>query len=206
MIRSLSALLVVLALGVAACSSGTSDTSSPSEESDPTTSSTPTTTTRASSPSTTTNGGSPQALWTRDACTLLTDEEVAAAAGGALPSEEQSGGGSVAAEDYDGASCRWKLSVSQFLTLDVYPATADSLDELAAYNPWDRWAVEAYADVGDDARLVVATGSFELETAGTIQAIVVEDGGLGIRIAFSDKYPASPDALVTAVEQILAQQ
>ncbi len=207
MIRSISTLVVVLALCVAACSSGTGDTSALSDDSDTTTSSTTTTTTPTTAPTpSTTDGGSPEALWTRDACTLLTDEEVAAAAGGALPSEEQSGGGTVAAEDYGGASCRWKLSVSVFLSLDVYPTTANSLDELAAYNPWDRWVAETYADVGDDARLVVATGSFELETPGTIQAIVVEEGGLGVRIALSDNYPASPDALTTAVELILAQQ
>jgi hypothetical protein len=141
-----------------------------------------------------------------DACTLLSDEEVAAVAGGGAPSEAQSGGGTVAAEDYDGASCRWKVSASQFVALDVYPTTADSLDELAAYNPWDRWTVETYSDVGDDARLVIATGADGLETAGTIQAIVVEEGGTGIRIAFTDKYPASPEALVAAVEQILAKR
>jgi hypothetical protein len=196
-IKQITILLVALVVVTAACSSGDADS--------------PPTETGSTSPSETTTSTAPvdksQAnLWSVDACTLLTDEEVAAVAGGGAPSEAQSGGGTVAAEDYDGASCRWKVSASQFVALDVYPTTADSLDELAAYNPWDRWTVETYSDVGDDARLVIATGADGLETAGTIQAIVVEEGGTGIRIAFTDKYPASPEALVAAVEQILAKR
>ena len=34
-------------------------------------------------------------------------------------------------EDYGGSSCRWKVSVSQYLDLDVYPTAEGRLDEIA---------------------------------------------------------------------------
>jgi hypothetical protein len=187
-------LLVVLTLATAACSSGDPESATSPTKSD----------TESSS-----NGESVQAtdLWERDVCTLLADDEVAAVGGGLAPTEAQPAAqGTVAAEDYGGSSCRWKLSVSQFLTLDVYPSAGGQLDELAAYDPQDNWTFEEYSGVGDDARIVIATGASGLETAGTVQALVVEDGDTGLRLALTDKYPASPDALVAAAELILAQR
>lgn len=152
-------------------------------------------------------GDSQMRLWEQDVCTLLSDEEVAAAVGGSSPSEAQSSSqGTVAADSYGGSSCRWKVSVSQFLEVDVYPNADGRLDELAAYDPWDRWTVETYSDIGDDARLVIATGDSGLETPGTIQALVVEHGDLGVRIALTDKYPATPDSLKAAAERLLDQK
>lgn len=198
-----AALLVVLMLAAASCSgdeteSGTSPTTTESAAS-------PTTT--ESEPSSNSDGAQATSLWQQDVCTLLADDEVAAIGGGLTPTEAQPAAqGTVAADDYGGSSCRWKLSVSQFHTLDVYPSAEGQLDELAAYDPQDTWTFEEYAGIGDDARIVIATGASGLETGGTIQALVVKDGDIGLRLALTDKYPASPDDLVATAELILAQR
>lgn len=192
--RHAVALLVVLTLAAAACSG--SDTESAVSP-----------TTSDAEPSSDSDGAQATNLWQQDVCTLLADDEVAAIGGGLSPMEAQPATqGTVAAEDYGGSSCRWKLSVSQFLTLDVYPSAEGQLDELAAYDPQDNWTFEEYPGIGDDARIVIATGASGLETPGTIQALVVEDGEIGLRLALTDKYPASPDDLVAAAEVILAQR
>lgn len=190
MSKHVVALLVVVALGSAACGSGSTDTGSQDIAS---------TTSKAS--------GGHVSLWEQDVCALLSDEEVAAAVGGPSPSEARSSTqGTVAADGYGGSSCRWKVSASQFLEVDIYPNTEGRLDELAAYDPWDRWSVETYSGIGDDARLVIATGESGLETPGTIQALVVQDGDVGIRIALTDKYPATPDGLVATAVRLLEQK
>jgi hypothetical protein len=190
MSKHVAVLLVFVAFGAAACGSGDADTGSQDITS-----------------TTSTASGGQASLWEQDVCTLLSDEEVAAVAGGSSPSEAQSSSqGTVAADGYGGSSCRWKVSVSQFVEVDVYPNTEGRLDELAAYNPWDRWTVETYSGIGEDARLVVATGDSGLETPGTIQALVVQDGDVGIRIALTDKYPATPDGLVAAAQRLLEQK
>jgi len=194
MLKNAWVILVVLMIATAACSG---EDTQPADA---------TTSAAAEAPSSD-GSGQAVALWRQDVCTLLADEAVAAIGGGLSPTDAQPASqGTVAAEDYGGTSCLWKLSASQFLTLDVYPSAEGQLDELAAYDPQDKWTFEEYAGVGDDARIVIATGASGLETAGTIQALVVEEGDIGLRLALSDKYPASPDELVAAAELILAQR
>jgi len=175
--RHAAVFLVVLMLVAAACSGGETGSAASPTASD-------------AEPSSDSDAAPSSDLWQRDVCTLLADDEVAAVGGGLTPTEAQPAAqGTVAAEEYGGSSCRWKLSVSQYLTLDVYPGAEGQLDELAAYDPQDNLMVEEYAGVGDDARIAIATGGSGLRTAGTIQALVVEGGDIGLRLALTDKYP-----------------
>ncbi len=143
--------------------------------------------------------------WDGDACSLLDDDDVAAVFGGTAPTGSQSSaGGTVAAEDYGGSSCRWTVSASQSLFLDVYPSEEGRLDELAAYDPWDRWSVETLDGVGDDARVLVWSADSALPIApGSVGALVVEAGPVGLRLELTAEYPGEPDGLVAAAQLIL---
>jgi hypothetical protein len=169
----------VLTLAAAACSGGdTEPAASP--------------TTPDAEPSSNNDGAQATNLWQQDVCTLLADDEVAAIGGGLSPMEAQPATqGTVAAEDYGGSSCRWKLSVSQFLTLDVYPSAEGQLDELAAHDPQDNWTFEEYAGIGGDAQTVMATGASGLETPGTIRhsSLRTEKSGSALPSQTSTPHP-----------------
>lgn len=141
--------------------------------------------------------------WDLDLCTLLADDEVAALFDGSAPTESAyTPGGAVETEDYGGSSCRWKVSVSQYLNLDVYPTVEGRLDEIAAYDPNDRWAVEPLSGIGDDARLILWDGPPELDTPGSVGGLVTEQGAVQMRLMFTADFPDDPDELIAAAQLI----
>ncbi len=153
-----------------------------------------------------TESGAPP--WEDNVCELLSDADVAAVFGGRSPtSEEPYETNTVAVDGYGGASCRWKVSVSEHLGLDVFPAADVNIDELAAYDPWERWYSETLAGVGDDGRVQRWNGEASLGVApGSVGSIVVLQGGIGLRVELTDNFPAEPDGLIAAARVILEGQ
>jgi hypothetical protein len=145
------------------------------------------------------------APWQGDVCALLSDVDVAAAMGGRPPtSTEPTNANTVAADGYGGASCRWKVSVADHLILDVFPAANANFEELAAYDPHDRWLTEGLAGVGDEAWVQRWNADSALPIApGAVGAIVVRQGDLGLRLQITAGYPAEPDGLIGAAQVIL---
>ncbi len=186
--------MAVALWGMAACggTDADDDATAPAVDADSTTASAPES-----------DGG--RAPWEGDACDLLSDDEVAAVFDGTPPTGSQSASeGTVAAEDYGGSSCRWDVTASRKLNLDVFPSGEGRLDELAAYDPWDRWYVEPLGGVGDDARVLLWNGETALDIApGSVGALVVEQGAVGLRLELTAGWPGEPDGLVAAAQAIL---
>jgi hypothetical protein len=200
---------VLVVCGLAATSCGGDDDSGAPEADPPGTESSSTT----GEPETTTDAPSPSdvpgkgeaSLWLGNACELLTDADVAAAMDGRAPtSTEPADTNTVAADGYGGVSCRWKVSVADHLVLDIFPAADVSFEELAAYDPQDRWSPEPLGGVGDEAWVQRWNGTADLPVApGSVGAIVVRQGDVGLRLAITAGYPPGPDGLTGAALVIL---
>jgi hypothetical protein len=147
-----------------------------------------------------------EAPWLGDVCELLADDDVAAAMGERAPtSTEPADTNTVAADGYGGASCRWKVSVADHLILDVFPAADVNFEELANYDPNDRWFSEELDDVGDEAWVQRWNGDAALPIApGAVGSIVVRSGDVGLRLEVTAGYPPEPDGLVDAALVVLA--
>ncbi len=163
---------------------------------------TPTTTAPLSTPP-----GERAAPWDGNVCELLTDDDVAAIFGGRRPTEaEPADTNSVAVDGYGGASCRWKITVSEHLLLDVFPAAGADILELAAYDPQDRWYPEMMGGIGDEAVVMLWNGD---ETLGIPQGasgwIVALQGDAGVRLQLTSNFSTEPvpPGMVAAARLIL---
>lgn len=144
-------------------------------------------------------------LWEGNVCELLSDADVAAVFGGRAPTSiEPADANTVPADGYGGASCRWKVSVADHLLLDVFPAAGVDIDELAAYDPDDRWNPETLGGIGDEARVLRWNGDpVLLVDPGSVGSIVVLEGDVGLRLAITAGWPLEPDGLIKAAQVVL---
>ena len=150
------------------------------------------------------NGAAP---WEGNVCDLLTDEQVAAVFGGRTPTETQPADtNTVAADGYGGASCRWKITVSEHLILDVFPAADADVLVLAAYDPQDRWYPELLGGIGDEAVVLLWNGDPVLGVPdGASGAIVAVQGEVGVRLELTSNFSVEPvpPGMVAAARVIL---
>ena len=156
-------------------------------------------------------GGSDDApsAWNVDPCALLTIEEAGALLEG-VPFEVKASGPAVSTQYYGGSSCRWTAQIServtQHVSLSVYPTAAGSLDDVASWNPWEFWAVEPLAGVGDDARLILEIGSEEFfRDPGLFNGIIVESDDTGFRLSISNNFPAQPDGIIATAQLVTSR-
>lgn len=152
------------------------------------------------------SGDGRESLWTGNVCDLLSDADVAAVFGGRPPtSTEPADANTVAADGYGGSSCRWKVSVADHLLLDVFPSADVNIDQLAAYDPHDRWDPQPIGGIGDEARVLRWNGDSALPVApGSVGAVVVLDGAVGVRLEVTAGYPSEPDGLIAAAGVVLS--
>lgn len=151
--------------------------------------------------------GNDAAPWEGNVCDLLTDEHVAAIFGGRTPTEaEPADTNTVAVDGYGGGSCRWKITVSEYLILDVFPAADVDVLVLAAYDPHERWYPEMMGGIGEEAVVMKWNGDVALGVPPDASgAIIAVQGDVGVRFELTSNFSAEPvpPGMVAAARVIL---